>query len=415
MGTKQRIVVLSKKGLARRPYHRWLGGADRTLILFASVEDPAAHELTRVDSTVYSRVELFEDWRTNPILGEAVTAEHHRRSLSRIVALAESDLIRAATLREALGLPGQSPASARAFRHKFEMKTIAQAAGLAVPAFSKVSDTVQLSDFAKDTSGAVVLKPIDGSGSQGVRILRDRQSDTWKDAGEPAFDSGAVYIAEEFIDAPILSVDGVMAAGGVLAGWVSTYSRDCYSSVRMLRPHGLLQLRDDDPRAMRARTYLDRLLSALPCPQEATGFHCELFDDPHRGPMLCEIAARPGGGRLNDIGRISLGVDMDQWMVMGQAGLDPARSLCLPKRSNRLMGDALFPNPGRVLRRAPKSCPLPEVVDFSVRPTIGEFVPYSRKVSEYAIDVLYAADDRPALEETYERVTDWVAREVIWE
>lgn len=410
-----RVAVLSKKGLAARPYDRWLGPTCE-VILFANEEDESARQMAENDGTgLFSRILLFPDWKSSYEIERSIIAEHDRCAINRIIALSESDQIRAAELRQLFGLAGQHVDSARAFRDKVLMKTIARSAGLPVPALSVIKTIDELLEFANGKSGSVVLKPIDGSGSAGVHVLPIEERTTWETTVGLKFDLRTQYLVEEFIEGPVLSVDGVMADGQIIAATVSTYTLDCYSSLVTMAPHGLLQLRADDLRAQRAVNYVEKLLDAMPCPSETRSFHCEIFDHAERGAILCEIACRTGGGRINDIARLSLHVDLDHWATLGQAGFAPTRILPQPRRSEHLMGDVLFPAPGGRLKRAPDSCPLSEVIDYNIRPKIGEIVPRARKTSEYVVDVLFQANDRPSLESAYQSVSDWIRSEVVWD
>ena len=212
----------------------------------------------------------------------------------------------------------------------------------------------------------------------------------------------------------MLTVDGVMADGSVIDSCVSTYPLDCYTCLRDCAPIGLLQLDDDDPVASRARAYLEALVAALPCASLTTCFHCELFDSASRGMMLCEIASRTGGGRIQDMFRHSRGVDLTQWAALGQAGVDPVGVIAPPARSRMLTAFALFPSPGGVLIDAPKAPAPSAVIDYHVYTRCGDYMPRWKRVSEYAVDALIGADTRGALELAYRDTLEWVESGLVW-
>jgi biotin carboxylase len=406
----RRIAVLSKKGLARRTYNDWLRDTGCEVVIFASDEDPGAREAR-------TPVTVFPNWRTNPEVEKAVLTEHERRPLDAIVALGESDQVRAARLREVLGLPGQTPASAAVFRDKALMKEAAQAHGINVPPYTIVERSGSLEAFLRDVRWPVVIKPREGAGSAGVRLIATIEEFTmWADSLLGTGEEGR-FIAEEFVDAPMVSVDGLSVGGQLHVATVSTYSLDCYSALRDHAPHGLLQLPSDDEQWRAACQYAGLVLAALPTPTEVRSFHCELFNHSKHGLFLCEIASRTGGGRINEIAEGALGVNLDQWATWGQAGVASERMLPRSPATQRdmLWGDALFLNPGRTLRQAPRRCPIPGVASYTVRAQVGEFAPPARKISEYAVDVLYKAAGRGALEALYRDVIEWVQSEVTWE
>lgn len=405
----RRVAVLSKKSLATHPYHCWFAGDE--VLLYA--EDTAATraELQRVGRG-YARVELFDNWKGNRAIDVAVLREHESRPVDRIVALSECDQVRAGQLRARLGIPGQDAASARAFRDKTLMKRYAVRAGLDVPAFAAVERVWDLVDFATSLSGPVVLKPVDGSGSRDVAVIADADAvRAWADSRTGLEDEPAHLIAEEYIDAPMLSVDGIMCAGRILAAVVSAYTVTCLGSLSGLRPHGLLQLDDESATAARTRRYARAVVAALPGPAEPTSFHLEVFDHPQRGLLLCEIAGRTGGGRINDAVRSTLGVDLEETCARGQAGQHvQVPAVVLPGRA----GDVLIPSPGAQLRRAMSSCDVAGVVDFRLHLREGQLAARAAKVGDTVADLLLHGADHADLVRTYAAVLQWLGRALEW-
>ncbi|MFI7667846.1 acetyl-CoA carboxylase biotin carboxylase subunit family protein [Nocardia sp. NPDC049526] len=344
----RRVAVLSKKPLATHRYDRWLSEFGIRTTLFA--EDTSASRTFLAGTHQYSTApRLFPDWKRNRAVDQAVAAEHAEQPFDRIVALSECDLVRAAELRAYLDIPGQRPASATAFRNKSVMKSLAGRAGLRVPDHRLVDSVATLMDFADSHPDGVVVKPVDGSGSVGVIELHNRtEIESWAHARALSCDDPTDYLVEERIAGPMLSVDGLMRAGQVRAVMIGAYTRTCLHSLIELAPHGILLLDADDPRVVAAGDYLTRLLRALPVPAETMSFHCEFFDHPHHGPMLCEIACRTGGGNLNLIAREALGIDLEQASCLGQAGIDVPVEHTMPE-PGRCYGDLVVPRSARSL------------------------------------------------------------------
>jgi len=407
MPVDMNVAILSRKPLATHRYDQWLAGRD--LVLFAEDTEATRRFLAMGGhGFMPGSVHLFPGWKANRAIDAALLASHARRPFDRIVALSECDLLRAAELRERLGLPGQSVASARAFRDKVVMKQRARTAGLAVPDFLPVSTVHDITDFAAAHGNRVVVKPGDGSGSAGVRLLEDVAAvEAWIGAAPFSCDSPAGYLAEEFIDAPMLSADGLMTDGEVVAVMVGEYTRTCLSSLTELRPHGILLLDPADPRAAAARAYLRDLLGALPAADGTMSFHCELFDDAARGPVLCEIAARTGGGFLPDIAARVLGVDLERAAALGQAGtaVTAARADAGPR-----YGDILVPRSHRYLPDG-LSCGLPGVVTFAARRE--QMTPDQRrpaaKISDYVVSALLRSGSHAGLRQVYDDVAAWLS------
>jgi hypothetical protein len=319
--------------------------------------------------------------------------------------------VRAGELRTMLGVPGMGVRAATAFRDKAAMKRVAADAGLATPAFAGVDTVWDLLDFAR-AHDRVVVKPVDSSGAFGVTVLDRDEVESWAATRRTAWDAPARLLVEEHLDAPMVLVDGVMAAGAVLVRSVSAYVGTCHDMVAELRPLGVVELADDDPVAFRAAAYVEQLVKAMPGPEEPTSFHCELFDVPGRGMALCEIAARTGGGRINDRVRLSIGVDLELWSCLGQAGVPPAMLTRTP--AGGPTGFVLLPTRRGRVTGVPASCPVPGVVDWRAHVVAGMIVDRASKASDLAADVLFTAEDPVALRSVHDEVVRWLDERVTW-
>ncbi|HEX6746943.1 MAG TPA: ATP-grasp domain-containing protein [Longimicrobium sp.] len=79
----------------------------------------------------------------------------------------------AAALAARFGLPGPSAESVRAARDKSRQRQVLAAGGIPVPAFRAVSSAPEAVAAARAIGFPVVVKPVDGSGSVGVRACAD--------------------------------------------------------------------------------------------------------------------------------------------------------------------------------------------------------------------------------------------------
>ncbi len=406
--TTRRIAVLCKKDPHRHPVDRWLDGHD--VALFAA-DTPAVRRYLDAGAG-FGSVALFDGWKVNRAVDLAVIAAHRRRPFDRIVALSECDVVRAGELRTTLNVSGMDGRAAAAFRDKVVMKRVASHAGLATPAFAAVDTVWDLVDFAAGRD-RVVVKPVDGSGALDVTVLAGDEVEQWAATRGNEWDAPARLLVEEYLDAPMVLVDGVLAAGGVLVRMVSAYVGSCHDMVAGLSPLGVVALDDEDPVAVRASAYVEQLVKTMPGPEEPTSFHCELFDVPGRGMALCEIAARTGGGRIGDQARLTLGVDLERWSCLGQAGVPAA---ALPRaRAEGSAGFVLLPARGGRVTGMPASCPVPGVVDWRPHVAAGQVVERARKASDLAADVLFAARDPAAALAVHDEVVRWVDEHVTWD
>ena len=86
-----------------------------------------------------------------------------------ITSSSEYFIATAAALAARFGLPGPDAASVRAARDKSHQRQVLAAGGVATPAFRAVSSIDEAVDAAREIGFPVVVKPVDGSGSAGVR------------------------------------------------------------------------------------------------------------------------------------------------------------------------------------------------------------------------------------------------------
>jgi hypothetical protein len=413
---RARVAVLSKKDPASRPYAAWLAQHGIEVVLVAEDGAGARRALApQVDS--YAEVVLVDDWKANRLVDMAVVDAHRRTPLTRIVSLSEADVVRAAQLREWLGLPGQTVASATAFRDKVVMKDLAAAAGIGVPRYRRVDSAWDLLDFVDETGFPVVVKPVDGAGALDVTTIGDqRELAEWVGRQSLRSDEPARMMVEEWVDVPMMTVDGVMAGGRILVAMVNAYHETCYATVARLATFAMSQVDRGSDRYTEALDFARRLVAGLPTPDEPTAFHCELFAHPARGLLLCEIAARAGGGRIREMVAHAIGVDLEQWTCLGQAGVSPDDLLDMQRPvADDYVGFLGVPKPGRRLRSVPDACPLPGVTGYTVRARPGECAARATKVSQFCVDLLVHGTDAEELRFRSERVTEWLGRELVWE
>lgn len=319
--TEGRILVFSRQPLRSRPLHEWLAEVRSRLVL---VTTQAAVRDAPVDpATVFADVHAVTDyrsWRTEVEAEEL--ARRHR--VTAVASSSEDDVLRAARLRDRLGLAGQDLASATAYRDKVAMKLAARAAGVPVPAFMAWDSPLDLLDFVAEHGLPVVVKPRRGSGSRRVHILRDdRDVAAVLAAGllPAAPDRSGEWMVEAFVDAPLCHVDGVMCDGRILHCWPSRYSSGNEEIARTRVPLSSVMLDPDDPDRPVLTGFAADVIAALPATPYPTSFHLEAFRPPGGRPLLCEIASRTGGAGVAPAQELSFGVHLSRQSLRGQCGL----------------------------------------------------------------------------------------------
>ncbi len=318
------VLVLNRKSLAERRLDRWLEEPESSVVL---VTTKAALQHAPFDpGRAFAGLGAVEDYYSWDV---ELTAEYlgllHRVEL--IASSSEDDVIRAARLRERLGLLGQTTASALAYRDKLLMKQACRDAGVRTPEFASIQNPMDLLQFLYARGLPIVVKPRCGAGSDGVQVLRSEdQLRAFLRVGALSAVPGSSegWMAETYVDGGFYHIDGLMASGQVLHSWPSQYSSGNLESARSSTPLWSVMLDHDDPLRVRLTTFAQQVIAALPATPFPTSFHLEAWMT-QDGPIFCEVAARTGGGPIARAYERAFGVHLSRESIRGQAG----RSLSL--------------------------------------------------------------------------------------
>ena len=401
-----RYLIINRTPLSVFRFPDWLGPDNQAVLLTdagAVSSDPEvrAHQLAG-----YAHVEVVEDWHFNPAVELSAIRLHAEVPFDRVIAVSEFELLRAARVREVLGLPGQDVASAVAFRDKFAMKEILAGAGVPVAPYAAVSSVADLLAFVEKHGLPVVVKPRRGGGSMGVEVLRERSDidDLLTVYRELGHDDGAHLIAEVFIEHELVHVDGLRVGEQYPLMWASTQSD---TSCLDMRAGGSLRsamLDPGDPLLAEANELTRRALAALPTP-ETSMFHAEIFRRPDGGLVFNEVACRAGGGMIEDMVQIGFGPFLPELYVRTLAGHEvPA----VPAEPNQMGGLALFPpRPGRLEQIPEGQCPVPRVTAFQTYATVGDDLAFSPSSVGKIGSVLVAGSTRSEVESALTAATKW--------
>ncbi|MFF2305089.1 ATP-grasp domain-containing protein [Streptomyces sp. NPDC058128] len=132
--------------------------------------DPARYPYAAEDGLRTVVVDTADD----DALWFAVTGLAAAAPVAGVLSSSEYYVATAAALAARLGLPGPSADAVRAVRDKAAQRRTLAEAGVPVPRFSVAGDVAEAIAAAQWLGGPVVVKPVQGSGSLGVRLCRDR-------------------------------------------------------------------------------------------------------------------------------------------------------------------------------------------------------------------------------------------------
>ena len=360
------FLVLTNKNVVHR-LPEWFPDARSELVLATTpaaisasgLTDPARH---------FRHVHLVGGFNELPA-EEELFKLCRQFQVRRILSTGEREVLLAARLRQRLDLPGIDVATATAFRDKFVMKSLVAEAGITVAPMRRVQSADELRDFALQVGYPVVIKPLDGGGSAGIRVIGDAHDLTVFTDGPKGAAWPEPMLTEAWVEGDIYQLNGLMLDGDITLGQPFYTAYTGWDSVRLHAALMGAMLPENHPLSNRLKKTTARVLQALPTVFGVCAFHAEFFHTPDDRLVLCEIACRAGGAGIVDIHEGVFGVNLHGASLLGQArrGNPQAHYPAL----GPLQGTAYFPPSRGILRRISRHCPLPNVLTYSVTGECG--------------------------------------------
>ncbi|MER5639930.1 hypothetical protein ABT095_23650 [Kitasatospora sp. NPDC002227] len=405
-----RTLVLSRQPLASRPLQDWLDDTADGIVLVTTDKAVAGADLD-THFPLHRLVPDYHGWSTEQHAEEAA----REFGAELIASTSESDVLRAARLRERLGLPGQGVASATAYRDKLVMKRLAEEAGIAVPAYAAVDCPQDLWAFVETHGLPAVVKPRLGAGAEGVAILREAADVTAFLARER--DSQVPYLpgqwmAESFVTGEFFHVDGIMRGGRVVHAWPGQYSGGLAERVRDQLHVGSVLLAPEDERTAVLMKAADAVIAALPAAPLPLAFHLELWLDPSGTPVLCEIASRAGGALIAEAYELAFGVQLAREGLRTQCGSALTLAEQPPAPATAVGWVLLTPGQGRFEPPA-ETCPVPGAeLTLLIEP--GAERRGVEHVSDAAAQLFVLAETASLVRERLAEAVEWWHQHTAW-
>ncbi|MFB7913285.1 acetyl-CoA carboxylase biotin carboxylase subunit family protein [Streptomyces sp. NPDC056061] len=407
-----KVLLFSRQPLTGRPLHTWLDDtADRVVLITTPKAVRGAEDVLAEHFPMHRLVSDYHSWATEAIAEEAARAH----GVDLVASTSESDVLRAARLRARLGLPGQDPASATAYRDKVAMKRIAREAGIRVPEFAAVDAPADLLDFLDAVGFPAVVKPRFGAGSEGVCVLRGPRdvTDFLARSTPDVPHLPGQWMAERFVHGDFFHVDGIMRDGRAVHCWPSRYGTEGIAG--RLQDHSHLSsvmLAADDPRRTALTALTHDVLAALPGSSVPLAFHLEAWIGDDGEPVLCEIASRAGGALIAEAYERVFGVHLAKEGLRAQCGSAMALTEQPPPPAS-VSGWILLP-PGRGAFVPPtQPCPV-AAADLTVRLAPGTVGRGVEHLTQSAADALVTADTAARVHAYQEEIAQWWSTAADW-
>lgn len=237
-----------------------------------------------------------------------------RRNLTfdHLICVSERDMMDAARLRQRFRIAGPLPEQAEKVRDKVVMKRCVADAGVRIPRFETLAQWLAGDDLEIAATSGVILKPVDGASAVNVRrfdsqsqlraALRERRTGIALLDDENGSAHHGAFEVEEYVDGPVLFIDGIVKNGELEIFIVSRYLNTMLDFANGL-PSGSIQLDS----SVVQKAWLTRILAAVEIRDGA--FHLEVIDGPG-GMVFLEVAHRVGGGWSTESFKAKTGIHL---------------------------------------------------------------------------------------------------------
>ncbi|MDP7992171.1 ATP-grasp domain-containing protein [Bacillus sp. MHSD_36] len=339
-------------------------------------------------------IEMLELFRNNPY--------------RKIIALSELDILRAARLREKLGIGGQNIESATAFRNKIVMKDLVSRAKFKVPKYRELVSVFDLYEFIEENNFPIVIKPVDGMGSRDTFIFYTM--DELKLYLEKATLSNVMV--EEYIEGDMYHIDGLFINHEVGFVSVGKYSTSTLS-FKTNQGQGTILLHPNNEVFIRLKDYIECLVKAFPTPKYSS-FHCEVFLTKSNDIIFCEIASRTAGGRVSEAIHFTYGIDLNETWIKLECGLQV--NVPTNNTPTSLAGMYFVPKKAGFLKSIPEKIPFDWIVEYI--PLFKEQTRVNRNMivaSDSIATVVFSGENEIILQERLAELVIWFEQNVIWE
>src|SRR5258705_3168871 len=262
-------------------------------------------------------------------------AAHELDPFTRIATFGETDQARCAVIGEALGITTHSPQTVERVHDKHAMRVRLRETGVDTTASTVVADLAALRAFVGDHGFPCVVKPVAGSGSAGVAVIRhDSELASAFERASGRFDGvpDAGVLIEQFHEGPQFSVEAFSELGEHQVVSITRKFSDPTTFVEL----GHVASADLTPNQQEdVRAYVERMLEALDVEFGAT--HTEIVMSA-AGPRVIETHVRMGGDEIPALTLDATGVDLAEFVVrqtVGEKVLPDIRAVLAEDRPSR--------------------------------------------------------------------------------
>ncbi|WP_040951487.1 ATP-grasp domain-containing protein [Gorillibacterium massiliense] len=257
-----------------------------------------------------------------------VEARHDAGELAGLLTTSDFYLEPVAQLAAQFGFPGSSPGAIRACRNKWLTRQKLREIGIPQPAFVAVHSPAEVISAVRAVGLPCVVKPIDDSGSNEVRLCRtleeaERQAArvfgaTFNVRGQLA---SRTALIEQFIDAPEYSVEMFAWQGELHC--IGITEKQTMGDPFFVESAHLFPAPLSESKAVEIRATVRRALRHIGVIHGATHTEVKWTKE---GCVLIEVNPRLAGGMIPEIIKLASGIDLIEAQLQAALGMAPELS-----------------------------------------------------------------------------------------
>ncbi|HEX8773959.1 MAG TPA: ATP-grasp domain-containing protein [Pyrinomonadaceae bacterium] len=233
--------------------------------------------------------------------------------LDLVVALEEYDVVTAALIREHLRIAGMEATTARRFRDKLAMRSLARDAHIRVPEFVHLVNYDEIGRYMDSTPAPWVLKPRADVSAIGIKKMHDSEQ-VWRaidvlDARERLTERSSYYLLERYVAGEVYHVDSLVDDGKVIFAGANRYGRPPMDVAHGGGVYISYTIEQDSDEQRQLFDINSKLVETLGLRRGAA--HAEFIKSAEDGEFyFLEIAARVGGSYISEVLEGATGVNL---------------------------------------------------------------------------------------------------------
>lgn len=392
-------LIINRLPKHRRDFDDWLHDIECPVYMIGP-------EVAVYEFEICNLVQGYDNYSDDETIINGAIELYKSHPFDIVVALEESDILRAGEIRSKLHVKGQGVDSAKAFRDKYIMKRILISDNIDVATFAKIdsNDRGALLNFCEEEGFPIVLKPRDGWTSNGIKVIN-----SLNEANKVTLNNN--YMVEKYIEGNMYHVDGFIHNGELKFICVSKYINNHLSYHSSAGVGSII---------LEATHYLydslyketNKVLKSLPTP-DTTSFHAEFFENNEK-IILCEIASRTAGGRIPEIIEFIFGIDLDKIITRSQCELEYK----IPKDSRyhhgKVAGRYFIPPKKGMLKKIPNKPDFEWLTKYEVNGETGKTYNGPMKTTDCYIFIIVEGDSHDEVKQKIIEIIEYVEENTEW-